>query len=102
MPSGTVYCKYGHNYFGDMSIKYRSLENYWIYQVLGDFDDAKDSGEMFEKLELMKADSGVRFPLKCDTCMRDGLYEDEQMFVVYDKQDVMKMVDVLLNTLKDE
>lgn len=100
MPEGTVYCKYGDIYFGDLSIKYRSLTNDWIYQVIGDFDDAQNSEEMFDKLGQMKADSSVLFPLNCDTTMRDGLYEDEQMFVVYDNKDVMRMINLLINTTR--
>ncbi len=99
MPSGTVYCKYGDNYFGDMSIKYGSLLNDWDYQAIGDFDDCNDSGEMFDKLDQMKADSSVSFPLNCDTSMRDGLFEDEQMFVVFSSSDVKNIIRILVNTL---
>lgn len=101
MPSGTVYCKYERmGILGDLCIKYRSLKADWYYLALADFDDCNDSTEFVDKLDQMEKDPKLSYPLNCDTTARDGLFEDNEMFMVYDKKDVMNIVDILINTLK--
>ena len=99
MPSRTMYCKYKcMGIFGDLCIKYQSLENDWYYLTLADFDDCNDSVEFVNKLDQMEKDSKVSYPLNCDTTARDGLFEDDEMFMVYDDSDVMRMIKLLINT----
>ena len=101
LPSGTVYCKY-HSLAneGDLSIKFKSYTNDWTYQIIGDFDDANNSEELFDKYRKMEKDPALSFPWIGDTCQRDGLYEDEQMFIVYSDDDVLNMIRVLTNTIE--
>ena len=101
MPSGTVYCKYERmGIMGDLCIKYKSLPSDWYYLAIADFDDCNDSVEFTEKLDQMEKDSKVSYPLNCDTTERDGLFEDDEKFMVYEDIDVMHMINILINSTK--
>lgn len=106
LPSGTVYCKYFNpDGFGNLSIKYDTKydENNvgmdWLYMELSDFDDHVSSNERYDKLGDM-VNLGMSFPLKLDTVTRDGLFEDEQLFAIYDVNDVNLIIEALKSTLK--
>jgi len=95
LPSGTIYSEhYSGDGFNNLSIKYETWGNDWIYMDINDFDDCENSGERYEKIDKMR-DEGAEYPLNLDTTSRDGLFEDEQMFAIYDENDVNKIIEVL-------
>jgi len=100
MPSGTVYCKYTRmGIMDDLCVKYGSLSNDWYYLELADFDDCDSSEEMFERLDEMEKHSHLIYPKKCDTTARDGLFDDDQLFMVYSDHDVRNIIQKLIETI---
>jgi hypothetical protein len=94
LPSGTIYALHqpkddsSCDYFGKLSIKSET----W-------FKDNKDNNEpfdwlYFEPTYLTEIENG-KFSQS-----RDGLYEENQLFAIYDKTDIKIIVDVLQNPLK--
>lgn len=104
-PYGTVYCKhFKSDRFSNLSIKYETKRDNegvaidWIYMELSGFDDYYDSNEMYENLDDMR-DNSAEFPLRLDAVSRDGFFEDDQLFAIYDKNDVNNIIKTLTSTL---
>lgn len=99
--AGTVYCKYFKTgSLGDLCVKHGSLSNDWNYQQIPEFDEPNSSEELFELLDKMENDPTVTSTYSGDVSARDGLFEDEQLFLVFSRNDVSNMIVVLLQTLK--
>jgi len=100
MPEGTIYTKYQS--FGMVNGFYLKGESIgdidWWYMDLLLSTEAKDSDEFFGLMD--KAEYGKEFPVAYHTHSRDGLYEEEQMFLIYSEEDIKKLVDVLSDTTK--
>lgn len=85
IPSGTVYCKGKRWYWEQMAIKQESLENDWFYLEL-DQIPCSDSKEWVDNQERM-LDTGESMPIQI-TEARDGFFDDEEIFLVYEKDDI--------------
>lgn len=101
MPNGILYSKYTPSYFDGLMIKDETWESDFLYRDLignirneGDFD-------FLDKLDQMESDSKNSFPLEFDCRARDGLYEKEQLFAIYEKEDVVGLIECLQKALKD-
>jgi hypothetical protein len=101
LPSGTLFCKYNECCFGDMSIKYDTWKesNDFLYVDINDFIYGDSSDSTFDKLEQMK-NTGENVSIDLDVQSRDGLYEDGQLFAVYDNNDVLHIIEKLKACLK--
>lgn len=69
-------------------------ESDFIYNDLLTSLDVNDSDEYFDTLANAK-DYGVEFRLDLDCTSRDGLFNDDQEYMIYDKEDIKKLVDKL-------
>jgi len=98
LPSGTVYVKYEPYCFGDLCIKHQSYENDWIYVPLSEFDNCDDMDDMMEKLDDMR-DKARSIPELFDCTQRDGLFEQNQLFAIYELKDVITLINVLKKTI---
>lgn len=100
-PEGTIYrCGYRWN-FGNLSVKYGSIESFdWFYMRIGDID-ADSSEELFNMLEDSLENKEKRLPLDLKTTERDGLYEDDRLFLVFEKHDVDQLAD-FFTSLREE
>jgi hypothetical protein len=93
LPAGTLFMKYEPCVFYDLCVKGGTLDHDWFYESL-DCVDSTDYGNMAEI--LFKAfEQGTSFKLDLDCTMRDGLFEDDQLFAVYEKSDVETLIDKL-------
>jgi hypothetical protein len=104
-PAETVFCTYAPCYFGDLQIKGDTIISDgkpidWFYQPISDAVEAKDSGEWADKL-ITSAKSGesLTFDFECES--RDGLFEDEQLYAVWEPQDVAALVKRLQRCLSE-
>jgi hypothetical protein len=97
LPPGTLFCKIGEAWIfeGSLAVKGETLAG-----DPGDFYDRDlctidfgDSNELFERLEAMR-DSGASFPLNTAES-RDGLYDREALFLVYEKADLEELQRVI-------
>lgn len=97
MPTGTLYAKYSSlGCWGELSVKEDSTNfNDWFqYDLLNGWDGCNDSNEFMDKvLKCEKGDGELRNDLECSG--RDGLYEDNQQFIVYDKNDIKQLISKL-------
>jgi len=99
LPENTVYAKHFEcDGFNELQIKGETWTNDWLYENLNDFDDHDTSEERYDKIEAMRKE-GKSFPLRLDSCSRDGLFDDEQWFAIYDKEDVAKIIARLTKTI---
>jgi hypothetical protein len=107
LPVGTLYRKYGQAgkpevvNFDDLEIKDDTTGNDWYAQDLRPYTEkATDSGEWVDWVVRLVAgeESG---PLDFETICRDGLYDDEQLFAVYDRADHEALINRLMQAFRD-
>ena len=95
LPVGTVYCEYyGERPWGfDLNIKMEGEEsgwtNDWLYLDLGCID-SDDSDQEFDRRVRME-NYGEEFGIN-KAWARDGLFDDDQRYVVWSKDDVEFMM----------
>lgn len=103
LPANTLFQKYAPCVFGDLEIKVCNPIDNWgndfVTQSLTEpcFKDNLGSDKHFEA--LLKLEEGAEFRLDYDFAGRDGLYDKDQLFAVYDKEDVQKLMDRLKECL---
>ncbi len=97
-PSNTLFCMYEPSgNFGLLQIK-TCDPGFWgndfvTSEINGWFTECPGSNEFFEKVDM--AEKGEEFRFDLDTSIRDGLYADDQLFAVYDSQDIQALIDKL-------
>lgn len=92
LPNGTVYHEGEPWAFGDIQIKHETWKNDWLYQSFG-WIEAQNSNEATDRLYEMQ-ETGVSYPL--DTSWsRNGLFEEESIFLVYEPDDIDTMIESL-------
>jgi hypothetical protein len=103
LPAGTVFNKYSPHNFGPLSVKEDTLENDFVYQDLNDPypSGANDCGEWDGALTALAEDSGKTTALDYNYPGRDGLFDEGQLFAVYDSDDVKALIIRLQQTLED-
>jgi hypothetical protein len=100
MPAGTLFAKYKPCVFGDLCIKEESIPEYrdFIYQPIVDSLDANDSNQHFDMLdESLK--TGKSIPMDFDCLNRDGFYDADQLYAVFERADVEALIERLKQAL---
>lgn len=100
MPAGTVYSYYEPCSFRELEIKADEPGNYdndWLFDSVIGAVANDSSGDFSEKCQRME--NGESMPLDFEYTGRDGLFEDEQLFAVYEKEDVEALIKRLQKTL---
>ena len=93
LPEGTIFAKGEPWFFGNLSIKGDSMYfdsggNDFIY-LDPHWVDAHDSGEAMARLDEMLA-TGCSYPME-DAFGRDGCFEDDAVFMVFEREDLTKL-----------
>lgn len=99
LPEGVIYAKFQPCVFGDIAVKYDSIDNDWYYRDLLEVD-AEDSGEWADML-LEGMEKDISLPLDFECVSRDGFYDDDQLFTVFEKQDVISLIESLQKIVPD-
>jgi hypothetical protein len=87
MPNGTIYSKYQPRVFDDLCIKTSTLDHGdWIYIPLS-------AG--FIKDSIAEEIIGDTFEFDLAATTRDGTYDESQIFAVYEKDDILKLISML-------
>ncbi len=96
LPKGTVYTDYKPHVFGCLCIKGESLKNDWWEQIIvGSLDHESDYlPDIFEALKL-----GKDVPVELHMESRDACFDDKQLYAVWSKEDVLKLISRLQETL---
>lgn len=93
MPQGTLYQKWAPCLFGDMRIFDHALgEHGFVACEFGsDPIGASDLGDFVAKCHAM-ADDGISVPVGFDSYGRDVLLKNEQLFAVWEPDDVRALI----------
>ncbi len=107
MPAGTVYAKYAQYWFGELAIKAISRIGEsahdcgdWMYQDIAGSVDADSSEDMFDLLDRSHA-TGRSVPMDFDSLERDGMFDADQLFAVWEPADVQALIGRLQRALAD-
>lgn len=90
LPENTLFAKYHPCVIGELAIKGETFGNDFYVQSIADSIEANDTGEFIEKLAAAENGEDIRLDLNCEG--RDGMFDDDQLFMVYDKQDVEAII----------
>lgn len=94
MPEETLYAKYQPCYFEALEIKGETLSNDFLTQQIVDAIACKDSGEFSDLLhESETTGKSVKFDFDCQG--RDGCFDDDQLFAVWERDDVLALIERL-------
>ncbi len=97
LPSGTIYSKYEPCCFDGLMMKGDSLmkTNDFIYQNLIGNIKAPSSEDFCCNCDKMEQGESVE--LDFDFMGRDGLFEEDQLFAIYENNDIKKLIKALKN-----
>lgn len=91
MPAGTVYVQYVHQWVcDDIRVKGETWTDDWQELILTDIDTTAPHHEV---LDIMLA-TGQSEALDLDAWGRDGMFEPNAVFLVYEKPDLIKLRDL--------
>lgn len=102
-PRGTVYSYYEPCVFKELNIKTtdnKDYENDFVYfSLIGEFDieKGKEYSEICRRME-----DGESVLASFEETQREGLFDDDQLFLVYEKEDVTNMIQALLTNTSHE
>ena len=102
LPAGTVYAKYQPCIFEDLAIKDESWPTDWWYQDLLTpwFETSNDSGAWVDTLDAI-ARGEPSPPIDYHCTARDGRFGKDQLFAVWERDDLERMIGRLQEALAD-
>lgn len=101
LPPGTIYCKYEPQVFRELEVKDETLDyGDFLCACLTGWVDSNGSDDTTEILYEAEK-TGESFDLEVDCYGRDGMFEEDQLFAVYEKKDVEQLIQALQKSLKD-
>jgi hypothetical protein len=87
LPAGVLFAKYTPSYFGPLELKDSTCgENDFFSLEIASAIEWKNSDEMLERLD--RAEAGESIAMDFDTVGRDGLFDRDQLFAVWESADV--------------
>lgn len=95
LPAGVLYHKTKPCYFGDIAIKYGTWGNDWVEQSFPYFQEEFQLFDAYDRL-----DKGESLTLDVDRSGRDGLYEENEKFLIYEEKDIRILIEKLQTLLK--
>ena len=104
IPANTLYHKYSAmGDFGELSVKKCSPEENWnpdfISVGLYDWIEGAENSNNYIAILSDAEDNGTEFKFDLECTARDGLYDEHQLFAVYDKEDIQRLIDKLKSLL---
>lgn len=101
MPAGTLFAKadtpntYG---FGPLTLKGETVgSDFYEQRLVGDVEGTGDSEEWIQAYDAMVA--GESKPVDLNIEARDGLFDDDQLFAVFDRSDHIYLIKRLIDAL---
>jgi hypothetical protein len=99
MPANTVYAKYEPCSMGHLEIKGDSIGQIDFFsQQITDAVGANDSSEFVGLLQESER-TGASVPMDFNCMYRDGLFDEDQLFAVFETRDVEKLIERLKRCL---
>lgn len=97
LPDGTIFCKGTRWCFDNLSIKGHSWEDDFLYVDLCNID-ANESGQWVDRLEDSLS-NGTSYPIN-NQAARDGLFDEDAIFLVFEEKDLEFLIDVMKISIK--
>ena len=103
LPEGTIFSKYEYMVFGPLSIKGDSLTNPCIDFFELAIAEAVDCWGPAECIQMLDSaeHKGTSFAMDLECMGRDGLFEKEQLFAVWEKEELLALIGVLQKAIKE-
>lgn len=99
LPNGTVFAKYEPVVFGPLAVKRESLRGVdFFYSSITDEVDAGDPFELLERCDHSQK-TGENVVMDFNTWGRDGCFNADQLFAVWDCEDVEGLIECLTQSL---
>lgn len=103
LPAGVIFAKGKPWYFETLSRKDETIHDQgrpidWYYQDLVNIDMGADSGEWHDRLDHM-LEYGSSQPME-DAVGRDGCFDDEDLFLVFEPADLVNLQVIIAEALK--
>ncbi|EBZ0015906.1 hypothetical protein ABN36_18185 [Salmonella enterica subsp. enterica] len=100
LPANTLFSKYKPMVFGDIAIKGDTTASGgdYYYQAIADAVYCASTDEMVKVLVAATA-HGHEFNIDLECESRDGFYDADQLFAVWDKRDVEQLINRLKSCL---
>lgn len=105
MPSGLLFQKYSKTgNLGDLEIKActpgKWTPDFLSVQLTSAWPKGPDNSDQFVE-KWANIENGESFTFEYEIASRDGLYEEDQLFCVYDKEDVEALIKQLTNLINN-
>ena len=94
MPQNTVFAKYEPSVFGPIEIKGETWGNDFLTQQIVDAIDSDGTSDFMAKLDDAQA-NGTSLKMDFYCLGRDGCFDDGQLFAIFEKVDVMALIERL-------
>lgn len=91
LPGQVLFSKYEPCVFGDLTIKSDTMGNDFLVQYLNSSIKCKGSGDFADILENAE-DTGVSIEIDLDSMGRDGCFDKDQLFAVWEEKDVRLLI----------
>ncbi len=102
LPENTVFCKIPELYLiEDINIKHANRgDKDWFYWSLNNVEWG-DAEEFINRMDDM-VKNGASYPLSDleDSVDHDGLYDENPLFLIYEKEDIQAIIDKLTKCLE--
>jgi hypothetical protein len=102
LPCGTLFAKYEPCVFGELAIKEETSAeiDFYVQDIIPWFEGAHDDGQYFNMLDRMAAGEQPP-PLDYNIVCRDGYFDEDQLFAVFDRSDTEALIARLQRALAD-
>lgn len=100
LPKGTLYCETHPCIFGELQLKQDTINDGrdWFLTRLDYLEDKEDEYLQFqEQYELLEKGESLDLDIHCSE--RDGMFDYDRKFLIYEKKDVGKLIDLLKTCL---
>jgi len=98
LPPWTMYRKYAPCYTDDLLWKQDSLGERDFVYVSASMPEGFDSDAVFRACDDM-SENGASYPIE-DWSARDGMFQDDQLFMVYEHADILVVQKYVENAIK--
>ena len=98
LPEGTVFMKYEPCIFDELCVKGETWEYDWLYENITTQIECTGSGDFSDKLDAA-LETGCSVAMDFNSWGRDGCFDNDQLFAIYEKQDVTGLIEKLNHCL---
>lgn len=94
MPAYTLFSKWKPCSFGPLEIKGETWGEDYLTQQIADAVECSDSGDFFDKC-CAAAETGESLAMDLDCPGRDGCFDLDQKFAVWEREDILALLENL-------